>query len=57
MLRKDHHQRHSDEKGLKLADQICNIVKADACRSMRSIATELRIGKSTVRWIIQEDLR
>ncbi len=57
MLRKDHHQRHSDEKGLKLADQIRNIVKADTCRSMRSIATELRIGKSTVRRIIQDDLR
>jgi hypothetical protein len=49
--------RRSDAKGLVLADKIHNIVEADPSRSMWSIASELRVAKSIVRWIMQEDLR
>jgi hypothetical protein len=51
------HRRRSNAKGLVLADKIRNIVEIDPGRSMRSIATEFGVGESTVRRIMQEDLR
>jgi hypothetical protein len=51
------HRRRSDAKGLMLADEICNIVEVDPGSSMRSIATEFGVAESTVRQIVQEDLR
>jgi hypothetical protein len=40
------HQRHSDAKGLMLADEICNIVETDPGMSMWSIATEAGLARA-----------
>jgi predicted transcriptional regulator len=40
-----------------LAEEIRNIVDVDPGRSMRSIATEFGVTESTMRQIVQEDLR
>ncbi len=51
------HWRRSSAKGLVLAEEIRNIMEVDPGRSMRSIATEFGVTESTVRRIVQEDLR
>jgi hypothetical protein len=45
VLRKAH-RRHSDAKGLVLADEICNIMKADPGRSIQSIVTEFGMPRA-----------
>ncbi len=51
------HKRHSDYKGTALAEDLSEIISRDPGRSMRSMAQEMNISRTTVRKMVSEDLR
>jgi len=51
------HQRRSDAKDGDFVKQVQDMIDEDPGRSMRSIARELEVSDSTIRRIVEEDLR
>jgi hypothetical protein len=51
------HKRRSDYKGTALAADLEELISRDPGRSMRSLALELDVSRTTVRKIVLEDLR
>jgi transposase len=51
------HKRRSDYKGTALAEDLRELVTKDPGRSMRSIAQEMNVSRTTVRKMVSEDLR
>jgi AraC-like DNA-binding protein len=51
------HKRRSDYKGTALAEDLRELVTKDPGRSMRSMAQEMNVSRTTVRKMVSEDLR
>jgi hypothetical protein len=51
------HKRCSDYKGTALAEDLRELITRDPGRSMRSMAQEMNISRTTVRKMVSEDLR
>jgi transposase len=51
------HKRRSDFMGTALAEDLRELVSKDPGRSMRSMAQEMNVSRTTVRKMVSEDLR
>ncbi len=51
------HKMHSDCKGTVLTADLEELIARDPRRSMRSLAQEMSIFRTTVRTVVSEDLR
>ena len=51
------HNRHNVSKGTILAADLEELITRGPRRSMRSLAQEMRIFRTTVRTVVSEDLR